>query len=210
MNRRNNGQQAIHRTRVRIMTQRSTTPDGRAWETMTEVVEQGRWTDLATGDLEGTGVDDLVLVDEEASDLVAFRIDNGQLARYYKRPSDNKTWNAVQIGPVDPATALPELVLARQAESPLASVLVWRYAGNNQFRDVTSRDYDPEPRALFLADVTGNGDDEIFMLRELPPSTSPQLLSTNLGSDRPVQFELILDQILPVRRGRRCGRRQQR
>ena len=51
---------------------------------MTELVAQGRWTDLATGDLEGTGVDDLVLVDEEASDLVAFRIADGQLVRYYQ------------------------------------------------------------------------------------------------------------------------------
>ncbi len=197
------GTNEIPDPRIRIMTQRSANPDGRTWETMTEFIASGWWTDLTTGDLEATGVDDLVLVDEEASDLAAFRISNGQLVRYYQRPSANKNWQDAQIGQVDPGSTAPELVLARQVDSPLDSLLVWRYAGNDQFADVDGRDRQPSPRALFLADVKGNGNNAIFMLRNAPatPTNITQLLSFYIGPNPPLRFDLRLDDTNSFRYG---------
>ena len=80
----------------------------------------------------------------------------------------------------------------RRADRPLASLIVWRYQAPDKFVDVYLRDFNPSPRVVFLADVNGTGDSEMFMLRNVtrtagcpPPYTTPpvQLIMRDRGPD---------------------------
>ena len=183
------------RLQVRILTDPSATPNGRTWQTFAEMTNSELWTDVATGDLDLNGLDELALIDEEASQLSLYRMQGNELVRFYANTSESKHWTDVAIGQVDPSTALPELVIVRSADPPLPSLTVWRYNGNNGFADVYLADFAPSMRVVFLADVTGDGDQEIYMLRDVPvaATTIPQLVMRNLGPPGPVPFEIRLD-----------------
>ncbi len=198
------------RSSITILTQSANPADGSAWRTLTTTTTGQQWSDIATGDLEVSGIDDLVLIDEDRGVLAAYRLRDGGLQRYFLRASDSREWSSAAIGQVDPATAQPELVLVRRADRPLASLVVLRYEPPDNFADVYLRDFNPSPRVVFLADVSGSGDSEIFMLRNVvrsagcppPYNTTPfQLIMRNRGPDRPTAFEVCLDQANTFRYG---------
>jgi hypothetical protein len=74
-------------------------------------------------------------------------------------------------------------------------VVVRRYKPFNQFEDVAQSNALPAPRVVFLADLTGNNDDEILLLRDVPTGDArPRLFtSSNLGTDAALTFEARLD-----------------
>ena len=189
-------------TQVVILTQTNNPPDGRAWRVLTEMTNEGSWSDLAAGDLEATGVDDLVLIDEDASFLAVYRLSNGGLLPYYENGTDSKQWNGAAIGNIDGSTALPELALVRTVEDALPSLIVVRYEPINSFKDVYLHHFSPSPRVVFLADISGNGDDEMFVLRNVvrttacatPYTTAPvQLIMRNRDQEALPAFEVCLD-----------------
>lgn len=194
-------------TRVVILSQRSANPDGRQWQLIAELSTSTPWSDIATGDLEASGIDNLVLIDEDDSQLSIFRLSGASLVRYYNNQSESRPWNDAVIGQVDPATPQPELVLVRNADPELPSLIVWRYDGKDGFADVYLQSFLISPRVVFLANITGAvagavPDEEIFMLRNVTrtapcasvSTTPPQLFMRNRGADRPIAFEVCLDQ----------------
>jgi hypothetical protein len=187
---------------VTILVQTGSSADGTAWRTLSSITTGQVWSDISTGDLELTGVDNAALIDEDRGVLAVYRLVNNELRRYYLSASDTREWSSSAIGQVEPETAQPELVLVRRADRPLASLIVWRYQAPDKFVDAYLRDFNPSPRVVFLADINGTGDSEIFMLRNVtrtagcpPPYTTPpvQLIMRDRGPDEPPTFEVCLD-----------------
>ena len=187
---------------VTILVQTGSAADGTAWRTLSSITTGQVWSDVSTGDLELTGVDNAALIDEDRGVLAVYRLVNNELRRYYLSASDTREWSSSAIGQVEPENAQPELVLVRRADRPLASLVVWRYQAPDKFVDVYLRDFNPSPRVVFLADINGNGDSEMFMLRNVtrtagcpPPYTTPplQLIMRDRGPDEPPNFEVCLD-----------------
>ncbi|MBW7883192.1 MAG: hypothetical protein H3C34_11260 [Caldilineaceae bacterium] len=182
--------------RLQILYDPVNDPDGRTWNILTEMVAEDTWTDLAAGNLDGAGVDELVLVDEEHGKLAVYRREtNNLLNPFYVNTSESKRWSDAKVGQVDTAQSLPELVAIRNAEPPLASLVVQRFSGGDNFKDVHLKDYDPAPRFVWLADVTGNGQQEIFMLRDVGSTGGirPRLVGRGIGVDSAFRLELPLD-----------------
>ncbi len=190
------------RSVVTILVQTASPADGTAWRVLTSAATGQQWSDISTGDLELTGLDNVALIDEDRGVLAVYRLANNALQRYYLSASDTREWSSSAIGQVEPENAQPELVLVRRADRPLASLIVWRYQAPDKFVDVYLRDFNPAPRVVFLADINGNADAEIFMLRNVtrtagcpPPYTTPpvQLIIRDRGPDEPPNFEVCLD-----------------
>ncbi len=169
--------------------------DGRTWLPLTDVESSELWSDVATGNLDGAGVDELALVNEDFGVLRVYRLEaNNVLNPFFVSESDTKPWSDVAIGNVDQDLTQPELVSVRNAAPPLPALVVQRYVSPNSFTDVGVRNLLPSPRVVFLADVTGNGDDEIYLLRDVPAGDArPRLFISNLGVDAPFAFEVPLD-----------------
>lgn len=198
------------RSQLTILMQTAISADGTAWTQYATLNTGQQWSDISTGDLEVSGIDNIALIDEDRGVLSVFRLLDGALTRYYVSASDTREWSSSAIGNVDPETAQPELVLVRRADRPLASLIVWRFQAPDKFIDVYLRDFNPSPRVVFLADINGGGESEIFMLRNVtrtagcpaPYSTAPfQLIMRNRGPDRPPTFEVCLDQANTFRYG---------
>ncbi|HRW48022.1 MAG TPA: hypothetical protein P5333_10925 [Caldilinea sp.] len=169
--------------------------DGRTWLPLTDVAASELWSDVATGNLDGAGVDELALVNEDLGALRVYRLEgNNVLNPFFISESDTKPWSDVAIGNVDNELVLPELVAVRNAAPPLPALVVQRYKSPDAFEDVGTRELLPSPRVVFLADVTGNGDEEMYLLRDVPAGDArPRLFISNLGIDGMFAFEVPLD-----------------
>jgi len=198
------------KTQVVILTQTNNPPDGRAWRVLAGMMNSRSWSDMVAGNLEGTDVDNLVLIDEDVSLLAAYRLSAGSLIAYYTNGTGSKEWNSAAIGNIEATSALPELALVRTVDDPLPSLVVLRYQQVNRFEDVYLHHFTPSPRVVFLADISGNGDDEIFVLRNVtrttacatPYTTAPlQLIMRNRSSEVLLPFEVCLDTVNAFRYG---------
>lgn len=198
------------RSRITILAQTAGPATGGSWAPYSTSSSGQQWSDISTGDLEVSGLDNIAFIDEDRGVLAVYRLAGSALQRYYVNASDTREWSSSAIGNVDPATAQPELVLVRRADRPLASLVVLRYQAPDSFADVYLRDFNPAPRVVFLADVTGWNESEMFMLRNVtrtagcpsPYNTAPfQLIMRSRGDDRPPPFEVCLDQANTFRYG---------
>ena len=183
------------RTRIQVYFQPVPAEGGRIWLPLTDVTARELWSDISVGDLDGDGQAEIALVNEDAGTLSVFRREsNNVLWEFWTEESASRAWQDAAIGTVEPNQALQELVAVRRVAPPGASLVVRRYQAVNQFADVALRSYLPAPRVTFLADVNGNGEDEIFLLRDVPlGDPRPRLFISNLGGDTLFNFEASLD-----------------
>ena len=140
--------------------------DGRAWETLHTWNTGNRWTWLATGNLDGGSIDEIALVANEIGNLSIYRVTNDGLERMYRNSNHENEWRAVEFGQYA-AGGAEELAAVRAADYPLASAWVFRWA-NNDIQDHYSERFIPSPRRVFFANIAGNDDQEIVMLRNVP------------------------------------------
>lgn len=183
------------RTRIQVLYQPVPDEGGRVWLPLTDVSVRELWSDISVGDLDGDGQAEIALANEDAGTLSVFRrAPNNVLAPFWNENSASRPWQDVVIGDVEPGAPGRELAAVRRAAPPIAALVVRRYQPFNQFVDVALRNYLPAPRVAFLADVNGNGEDEVFLLRDVPATdTRPRLFISNLGADTPFNFEARLD-----------------
>jgi len=183
-------------SRIQILAQPAPPYDGRLWQVLTEVEMDARPIDLAAGDLDGDGRDELALVSEEAEGVrlsVYRRAANNALVEFWHVTSEDRPWTGVAIGNVAVDTAQAELVAVRSAAPPLPSLVVLRYRPVDAFDDLWLAPHLPAPRAVFLADATGGGVPQIFLLRDVPVNQSaPRLFNSRLGAGNSFAFEVTL------------------
>ena len=183
-------------SRIQILAQPAPPYDGRFWQVLTEVELDARPVDLAAGDLDGDGRDELALASEEAEGgrlSVYRRAANNALVEFWHVTSEERPWSGVAIGNVAVDTAQAELVAVRSAAPPLPSLVVLRYRPVDAFDDLWLAPHLPAPRAVFLADATGGGVPQIFLLRDVPVNQSaPRLFNSRLGAGSSFAFEVTL------------------
>ncbi len=182
------------RTRIQVYFQPVPNADGRIWLPLTDVSAREAWSDISVGDLDGDGQAEIALVNEDLGALSIFRREaNNVLTEFWAEDSASRPWQDAVIGSVKPNLPAAELVAVRRVAPPGASLVVRRYQAVNQLADVALRSYLPAPRVTFLADINGDGEDEIFLLRDVPATdTRARIFISNLGTDT-FNFEARLD-----------------
>jgi hypothetical protein len=193
---------AAQEHRLQILRRASGDTDGTVWEAQTEpLAEEIRWDTMGVGNLDLQGAEEVVLTGDDGY-LHLYRINGSSFELVYETRTEGRPWTDAAIGQVylgGPA----EVVATRKSDSTAPRLFVFSYdAGSDTLRDAYSEFFSPSPDWLFLADISANGDDEIFMLREsvpVPPSPTPapaqrpHLIMRNLGNDTLPIFEATLD-----------------
>ncbi len=177
--------------------------DGTQWVELFPPVETRiRWQTVAVGDVNQDGVDELVLTGE-AGYLHVYRIDGATLQPWIINESGTRPWNDAAIGQFLPGGPA-EVAAVRNASGQLPRFWIFEFdpGRENGFRDGQAEYLAPSPKHVFFADINGNGDDEVFLLRDsvsIPPAPTPappqrpHLIMRNSGGDTLPAFEIILD-----------------
>ena len=169
-------------------------PTGRDWKVHIEKEFVELYTFGIAGQLSGDGADEVVLFDDESveTSMDIFRPDN-DFERTDGKSSDNDRYKKGAIGQII-AGGREELAVILSVSRPDKDSL-FVYEMNNDFEvDVEdSWAFAPQPDWVFLADITGNGDEEVFFLRNFPnDQEGPRLIMRDdWGNDRERNEELI-------------------
>ena len=147
---------------------------GRGWEEQRSWDVEGHWTAIATGNvLLDDPIDEVALVSFDRGELGLFRVEP-EVKRVFTNVNRDQRWTDVALGQyvnVDGDGA--DIGAVRDADFPLASTWVFRYNGSG-FVDVLGEQLIPSPTTVFFADLRGNGDDEMIVLRQVTPELGPR------------------------------------
>jgi hypothetical protein len=193
---------AAQEHRLQILRRAAGDTDGTRWEAQTEPLSDDvRWDTVGVGNLDLQGAEEIVLTGDDGY-LHLYRINGSTFELIFESRTEGRPWTDAAIGQVflgGPA----EVVATRKSDADAPRLFVFTYdAGAETLRDGYSEFFAPSPDSVFLADISANGDDEIFMLREsvaIPPSPTPtprprpHLIMRNQGNDTLPIFEVILD-----------------
>ncbi len=174
----------------------ATDSDGFTWAQFAERRDfNGTRTQIELGELVGGAAEEVILVDDDGI-LEVYEVRGSNLNRILNRESDSRPWKAATVarffsfGP-------PGLVTSRASSPGAASFLVFVYDSREEsnFRDAYSEFFLPAPERLFVGDINGNGDEEVFFLRTVPSNITnqPRLVMRNRGADQLPAFEQPLD-----------------
>ncbi len=189
------GDDELTPSRVTLLS--ATSSDGRSWEMRFTRDFRNEWDLIRAGNINNTGLDEVVLVDEGSSELAAYRIENGmsdEEDRLFNNGSESKKWNDAIVAAS--WEQMNQLVGARNAPIPLPAFLIFQYQNaDDEWIDLYAESFIPPPLRLFAADVNASGDDEIFILRDVPADNTvqPRLFMRHLGFDIVNPFESNLD-----------------
>jgi hypothetical protein len=184
-----------------ILRNATTAADGRSWNTLTTHDTTVPWTWIATGNLDGAGIDEVVLIANTVSELSVFRVGNG-FTRAYQHLSVERHWRAAAVGQWNTASgsSAEELAVVRQSDFPLHNVLVMGFGATSNpavlsQTDLFSQYHYPDPDFVFMADLGGNGDQEIVVLRAVPADVTnhARLFVHDNGNDGIAMLETQLD-----------------
>lgn len=177
----------------------SLTPDGTGWlkhipsDTRRGVVFPHIWETVSIDNLNNSGTDEVVLTTSSfapKSYLQIYRLDNSGLdvgVSAVDINSSKLSWRGTTTGNVrDDAT--PELITFRKATGNSvgsATVFISRFAGSSlEEEEGDAEVFNPQPKDAFTADINGNGDEEIFFLRNVSGNDAGiRLIARNRGTD---------------------------
>jgi len=183
-----------------------TSDGGRSWTTHISQGFGAKWTYIKAGNINNAGSDDLLMGRTTAGDSLveAHEVDNNFATIFERQDSTLFTQKDGAIGQVY-GGGTGEAVLLRTfngtSEAPV--MLIYQFTGgswqivedaNNPQTDDSSH-YFPHPFKVVTGDVNGNGDDEIFWLRDGPvnDNSTVRLVMINRGNDGLPVFESPLN-----------------
>ncbi len=139
------------------------------------------WADMATGDLNADGADDLALVRNPSQGGKLLKAYNGLTWAALAEQTYGFTWLALAMGNLSSSYTGDELALSRSGVlDQLDSLVLLRLLGS-AFTDVATSvnlKFFPYFASLAVGDLTGDGDDEIVLLRD-PGQLSLSLIVVN-------------------------------
>ena len=183
--------------RITILKGTSLTPDGRSWQDHIARKDDGNeWTFVEAGNVDNQGPDEIALIDEDGGEINVFRLNNG-FERFFKYSSSSSPARSVAFGQFY-AGGSQEVIMSRNAGSPLVTLLYYQYApgcDSEEENDLcagpeNAEEFNPYPRYVWVADVNGSGDDEVFFVRR---DREPRLVGRNNGGDGMIEFQQDLD-----------------
>lgn len=163
-------------------------PNGRNWKVHLSKDFDYPWSYGASGNLDDVGSADVVLVDDDSTEtrIDVYTVDN-DFARLDGKKTDSDTWRRAAVGQVM-AGGRDEVVGVKsvdRADKP--SLIVYRMNSDKEL-DSDSDDefaFAPQPEEVCLADITGNGDKEIFFTRKHPSEDGRRfIMRDEWGDDR--------------------------
>jgi hypothetical protein len=167
-------------------------PSGRAWKIHISRDFDHEWIYATSGQLNGVGADELVLVDGD-SDLTQFEVYDMDRAmeRVDGKSTDSHRWRRAAVGQVITG-GVEELVAIRSVEGGSnESLFVYRMNEDSELETEYSIITTPNPEFVFLADVTGNGDEEVLYLRNHDEEDGERLLMVDeWGNDQDRQIRI--------------------
>ncbi len=157
------------------------------------------WQSLATGDVMGNGRDQVIATRNPGTSRQILIFDPADNWRVIHERNYDFPWVGLAVGNVQNDGAnKDEIVTTRSGVlGTLASMLIFRWvAGSTTLQDVAGATYFPEFRWIALADVSGNGVDDVFLLRPGRVSGESIVALTNfrVGSPPPVAFNTLTGQ----------------
>ena len=153
---------------------------------------------LAAGDVDGDGGDELTGIRSGTgyNQILIFDPSVNWATMY--EGNYNFPWVAIGVGNVQNAGEnKDELVATRTGVvTNFPSYLIFRYVNSTTLQDVATESFFPYFQKIGLADVTGNGDDEVYLLRPGVSDGTPivALTSRNYGSDPVIEFNELAGQ----------------
>lgn len=184
---------------VEILKAKSQTPDGTALDVHARREFANIWRDSSVGDVVSTlnNADDLVLIDYPSARVSVFQMDNGFAdtnCAYGPRSDGARPTDAVVLQ--WNAGGAAELAIVREwpADGAVTQPRLFVFACvNNSFEERFSTKYNPTPYKAFKADVTNNGDDELFLIRDLQASDVRDRIFTENPSGDTIDFHSPLE-----------------
>jgi hypothetical protein len=133
-----------------------------------------RWSAVATGNVYvDDAIDEVGLVSFQRGELGLFRVEP-QVVQTFTNVNREHRWRDVAIGQyVNVNNDGAELAAVRDADFPIASTWVFRHNGTTMVDQLGER-MSPSPNVVFFADIRGNGDDELVILRQARPELGPR------------------------------------
>jgi len=176
-----------------VMSAPGNPPTGREWDVELTFDAGSLATWIDAGNLNGTGPDEIAVINREGGSLSVFAIMNGTLERILFRSFGAFHWLDGDIGQFM-AGGDEELAAGRETAFQEASLFVLQYA-DGSWTDAYYEYNDPPPDAVWFADIAGNGDDEVVVLRRVPVElgSRPRLFVRDNGNDTVRLGELPLD-----------------
>lgn len=169
-------------------------PTGRDWKLHIEKEFEELYNFGVAGQLDDVGAAEVVLFDEDSveTSMDLYRPDN-DFERIDGKSSDNDTYKKGAIGQVI-ADGKNELAVILSVSRPdKDSLFVYKVNGDNEIDVDESWAFAPQPDWVFLADITGNGDKEVFFLRNYPDDQAGArlIMRDDWGNDRERNEDLI-------------------
>ena len=169
---------------------------GREWEELRSWTLEGRWSAIATGNMVvDDAIDEIGLVSRDRGELAVYRV-LPTLVQVFNNVNVEHRWSSLAFGQyVIVSNDGDEVGAVRDADVPLASTWVFRLNGATVV-DVLGERFSPSPNVVFFADVRGNGDEELLVLRQVRPELGPRprlVLRDGNNNDNAVLIEAQLD-----------------
>ncbi len=164
-------------------------PNGRLWKQHIEYIdpEIGReWRFADSGNINGVGSAEAVLVDSKSSltRFDVFDMDKGFL-RIDGKNSSSDNIRKVAVGEIIPVENSTEEIAEIRSTKPGSEslrVYKWKPADAELSTD-EGYAFSPQPEYVFLADISGNGDQEVFFLRKNSLEDGSRLIMVNEWGD---------------------------
>ena len=175
-------------------------PTGRDWTMHVRKEYEEHYREAAVGQLTDGGADELILIDDDSklSKLDVYQVD-ADFKRLDGKNSDSNTYRQAAVGQIIKDGKEEVAMILSVDRASRESLLVYEMDSNNEMS--TDSDWQwafaPQPEYVFLGDISGNGDDEVFFLRKYPDGdVGPRLIMRDdWGDDRDdhPKIELSLD-----------------
>ena len=176
-------------------------PTGRDWKQHVEYIdpEAGReWRYADSGNINGKGSAEAVLVDSKSAltRFDVFEVDGG-FVRLDGKNSSSDTLRKVAVGQIILGDT-DEIAEIRSTKPGSESLKVYKWdTGDGELNTDESFVYSPQPESVFLADLSGNGDQEVLFLRKNSDENSRLIMVNEWGDDQKtlIDIEISLSDI---------------
>lgn len=170
-------------------------PTGRDWKVHVEFIDSEptrEWRFSRSGNVNGAGSDEAVLVDSKSSltRFDVFDVDQGFL-RIDGKNSDGDTIRKVAVGQVI-KDGSEEVVEIRSTKPGSEALKVYKWdTVDAELSTDEAWAFSPQPEFVFLADLAGNGDQEVLFLRNNPDDDGARLIMRDeWGDDQNLQLDI--------------------
>lgn len=174
----------------------STTSAGKEWAVHVGPKKfEGVWSRGTVGNVivePSAQFDEFAMINEDGGVLMAYSMANG-FDNILTVGDEAKKFRDVAMGQWSQGTAGKEIVAVREATG-LVNAFYWEFSADVGLEEKDLDTFDPAFRRVTMTDVNASGDDEIYLLRDVPAGIDkPRLVSRNSGVDGATEFEETLE-----------------